>query len=208
MILTKRQFCEKVLRDYYGGDVSADRDRDPREILLMFYELVPFFAKQNFLENSNVDACSYIDGQLITRQVYNTISFDRDSKEKYIELTSLPAALPKGYGLWEVRALNSSYKEPFKIMRSGQQSLSSLPGGKLQNKCYQEGMRVYFVNLAEGITKIGVKLAGAVDPNLDMDTPVGIPGEYLDAAYEKVLARLRAADADNKDDKINDGDQA
>jgi hypothetical protein len=207
MILTKRQFCEKVLRDYYGGDVSADRDRDPREILLMFYELVPFFAKQNFFDNNNVDALSYVDGQLITTQVYNQILFDRDFKEKYIELQALPAALPKGYGIHEVRALNGSYTMPFVLMRNGDNLFSSLPGGGLKNKCYLEGSKIKFKNLANDVSKIGVKLVGAVDINLDMDSPVGIAGEYLDQAYEKVLARLRAADQDNKDDTINDGNE-
>lgn len=204
--MTRRHFCERVLRQIYGGQPSDDAQITVGLVSSYLNDAIGLAAKQCYVESVKLDGIAYVNDSFYTRFK----GLDVVSDERFLYKVTLPQ-VPLGLGRNEAIA-SVQFKDG-----NGQVSLPCIPLSSAQrgyfqslrpipNKIcyYTEGAYLYAVSalpLHTYTAQVSMVSAGV---SSDLDSPMSVPDDYFPVVVSYIREQLLTQKAQPQD-VSNDG---
>jgi hypothetical protein len=93
-VKTKKEFCQEVLYEVYGGMPPSDARITERFVLTKLNDTIANFALVNAYEKTNLEGITYADDTFYVRFNNVALSDDSASGDKVATLPSMPVGLP------------------------------------------------------------------------------------------------------------------
>jgi hypothetical protein len=203
---SRRHFCERVLRQIYGGQPSDDAQITVGLVSSYLNDAIGLAAKQCYVESVKLDGVAYVNDSFYTR--FKGLSVVSD--ERFLYKVTLPQ-VPIGLGRNEAIA-SVQFKDG-----DGQVSLPCVPLSSAQRGYYQslkpipnkicfytEGAHLYAVSslpLHNYTCQVSMVSAGV---SSDMDSPMSVPDDYFPVIVGYIREQLLTQKAQPQD-VSNDG---
>jgi hypothetical protein len=196
---TKYKIAEQVMLMAHDGAVSTGSGIDIRDVILVVGQCCNAVLKTDYFSGKLVSETQSLETPLVTA-CYEKIKVEPVKNVSMITLPAIPQSLPKGQGVWEIKASDDLFGEIGFIpvpagawaLRCGMGPLSDLLG---QTGYVWEGAKVFFTRdiTAEGIKEVDVKLIvvdvdalGDYDP---LPLPADLEVEVVKQCFQLVMAR-------------------
>jgi len=190
---TYRKLSEEILTTYFKGTRSDDAQYSLRFIAELIANEVAWYARKNAFENSNAGEVTYSNDTFIVTYKNKPLQTDSTLGIKYIQLSSIPTALPNNQEIQKVWPVGN--QKVFFIPLSNHQlfSQSMLPSMRGFMTYYIENGNMYFPDLTPLFTaNINYNMvAGFPEGNL-LDAALSIPKNYETEITDKILAKLNS----------------
>lgn len=209
-IKTKKEFCQEVLHEVYGGMPPSDARITERFVLTKLNDAIASNAVINAYANTNLEGVTYADDTFYVR--FNAISVTADSTTGYrvATLPSIPVGLPsqRSFSVTPSSPDCDAQRTMIKMMeRHEVQRMHSLPPIKKVFAFVEAGKLYFYINKKMmpvlELTSINLVMATA-DGGLDSD--VNMPQDMIATAKTKIVAELRGSLGIPQDIK-NDGQE-
>jgi hypothetical protein len=206
--MTRRHFCERVLRQIYNGQPSDDASITVGLVSSFLNDAIGLAAKQCYVDAIKLDGVAYVNDSFYTRFK----GLDVVSDERFLYKVTLPQ-VPLGLGRNEAIA-SVQFKDG-----QGQVSLPCIPLNSAQrgyfqslkpipNKIcyYTEGAYLYAVSplpLHNYTAQVSMVSGGM---SADLDSPLSVPDEYFPQIVEYIKNQLltqKAQPADVSNDGVD-----
>lgn len=202
---SRKHYCERVLRQIYGGHPSDDSSITIGLVNSFLNDAVAAAAKACYTESIKLDGVAYVNDAFYTRFKDLEVSADERFLWK-VTLPHIPVGLGRGEGIATVQFKGDGQVSlpcvPLNAAQRGYyQSLKPIPNKILY---YTEGVYLYAVStlpLYEYTAQVSMVSAGLPS---DMDSPMSIPDDYMPMVVSYIMGQLVPSKAQPQD-LSNDG---
>lgn len=207
--MTRRQYCELILRSIYGGQPTVDANITINQVNLLLNPAFAYAAKLNYAENKKFDNIEYVNDSFYARFKGLAIVADHTENFTYeVVLPGIPAAIGANYGLSsvEIRNAASEISQPAVFLNANEWARRN-SHRRIKNKifCCNDGSKVLLYSdllLTRKDYTANVRMISA--GSNDLETVVNIPDEYLQQIMAYVKQEL-VFEKSQPQDLANDG---
>lgn len=206
--MTRRAYCELILRRLANGDVSDDFPIKIEEVSQWIEQGVAVAAMKNYTDNANIEI-EYVSDSFYT--TFKNLSLTKDSETGFFN-TTVPAApygIPKGYDVASVNIEGQGILSNG-LIRVNIQQLDYYLKLSLPPKAIFYWFEGKVLNLfstwaiLDGF-KVRVRMASGGD-STDLSAELNIPSDYMgfvsDFVFQKLMPTLNI-----QQDNVNDGNK-
>jgi len=194
---TKREFCQEVLHEVYGGMPPSSSRISERFVLTKLNDAIANLAVVNAYSNTNLEGVTYADDTFYISFNSLTLTLDPLTGYKYVTLPAMPVGLPsaRSYTVMPTGDKKLCNKTMIKIIDRNEVSrMLSLPKIKKVFAFIQDGKMYFYIDkqlfpLLE-LTTVNLTMATA---DGGMDSIVNMPMDMLATAKTKIVQELRGS---------------
>lgn len=204
MTTTYRAQADKIRTEYYRGVPPQEASFSLRFVAQLISEEYAAITRQNAFENSNAQEVTYSNDTFIATFSNITVLTDTTLLVRYINLPSIPTALPNNQEIQKVWPVGARKVQIIPITNRSKFSQDMLP--PLRNKVLyyiENGRLVFDNNTYFDFTAVNVNMIGAMPDGYLLDQILLIPKNYEAMLSERVMKRLMET-APRGRDTIND----
>lgn len=202
---TYRLLSDLIRTEYYRGIPPQEASFSIRFIAQLISEEYAAIARQNAFENSNAGDVTYSNDTFIATFSNITVLSDTTLLTRYINLPSIPTALPNNQEIQKVWPVGARKVQIIPITNRSKFSQDLLPPIKNQVLYYiQDGKLIFDNNTAFDFAAVNVNMIGAMPDGYLLDQVLLLPKGYESTLSERVIKRLLVTAARGRD-VINDG---
>jgi hypothetical protein len=201
---TYRLLADLIRTEYYRGLPPQEASFSPRFVAQLISEEYAAIARQNAFENSNLGEVTYTNDTFIATFPNITVKTDSVLLTRYIDLPSIPTALPNNQEIQKVWPVGARKVQIIPITNKSKFSQDLLP--PLRNKVLyyiENGRLVFDNNTAFNFGAVNVNMIGAMPDGYLLDQVILMPKNYESMLSERVMKRMLDT-ASRPRDVIND----
>lgn len=182
---------DKIRTEYYRGVPPQEAEFSLRFVSQLISEEYAAITRLNAFENSNASEVTYSNDTFIATFSNITVQYDSTLLVRYINLPSIPTALPNNQEIEKVWPVGARKVQIIPITNRSKFSQDMLPPVRNKVLYYIENGRLVFDNTTYfDFDAVNVNMIGAMPDGYLLDQTLLIPKNYESLLTNNVMKRL------------------